>query len=145
MTLLLSDKKIKQIKSENTIEHLVSLIEAQQKKQDEAILAGISLLEKTLQSIKDIGVKDKKDFSELESYLKKTQTILQNHFNQTTDHRSIVAALTELSKKLDQKDLVNSINALNKTIETKPKEWKFTVARDSLGRIDSIKAISETK
>jgi ABC-type transporter Mla subunit MlaD len=155
--MLLPNAKIKELKSDSKTEQLIKTIVSQQKKQDESIKKALDSINKSLEVVKKIsarlssasqdGVKNEDKIIEVQ---KTMEQLLQNSIdsikainNKKTDLTELVSSINGLADKIDQTEVVTSLDNINKNLQSKNKEWTFSVIRDQFDRIDRIKAISK--
>jgi hypothetical protein len=155
--MLLPNAKIKELKSDSKTEQLIKTIVSQQKKQDESIKKALDSINKSLEVVKKIsarlssasqdGVKNEDKIIEVQ---KTMEQLLQNSIdsikaisNKKTDLTELVSSINGLADKIDQTEVVSSLDNINKNLQSKNKEWTFSVIRDQFDRIDRIKAISK--
>lgn len=121
-------------------EEIDSLIEAQER--HEEMLSVLRVIAKNVQQ------KDDKDLLDL---LKKNENALGEFLNKLVELREI--KIPETKVNINQEVVVKSINSMAKELNQnfidlkqaiskneRPKEWEFTVTRNSYGEISSVKA-----
>lgn len=149
MSLVLSDKQVKQAQSAS-IEKLMELLIEREEQHSKDMKVMMESLNRSLEALTAASTKMgeddddeyeeiQKDMAEAIKSLTKIQSKKPDYLTKT-DMSSIVSQITS---SINNKDIVEALDKLNAKIEehsNNNKEWSFVINRDSLGKMTSINA-----
>ena len=150
--MILTNERVKKLKSDSKSDELIKAIVSQQKKQDDAIGKALDGINKSLKAVKSFAIKSASSSNEQDKNLERLQMAMQASLEASmkalqtlslsnkTDLTSVVNAIEKITNKIDNKPIVTSLKNINDNLDIRNNEWDFVIIRDDFGRIDSIKA-----
>lgn len=138
-----SAKDLQNLQSQS-IENLIKLMLDRDEKYAEDMKAMMKILNTSLEKLSEINEED--DDDEMEKSLMSLQKDMANSIKQLTDiskKNNVNDIVAQITKAIDNKEIVNSLNILNQKIEEQMndrREWSFHINRDHVGKMVSVTA-----
>ena len=155
MAIVLSNKRIQELKGISSPENLLQAVAQYQKSQDEFLSQALGDIRNSLAAIQALEEKTVK-LSSQESQLDRDMIFMQKEFSKavlnitavlenlkTKQDISLVESLEKIAGQIDSTGITNSIQALSAKLgEPRPQQqYEFQIIRDQItGQIDSVVA-----